>query len=170
MCVCRNLTSICAFKLITFSRQSSVFVYGWQASLSFFFPPKVVETFKHSKKKSMWLINFCVAIVAEIPGPSKLSRRCYLIAKCNQKSISSLAVVTYNRDRIMLILFLMLITRIIILVIKAHYTLDIPTIIAFLTSSSWKKPCTFFYVVRVQNLWWHLIWMHYMTRFDLQDN
>ena len=99
-------------------------------------------------------------LYAEIPGPSKLSRRCYLIAKCNQKSISSLAVVTYNRDRIMLILFLMLITRIIILVITAHYTLDIPTIIAFLTSSSWKKPCTFFYVVRAQNLWWHLIERH----------
>ena len=68
--ICRYLINICAFKLITFSRQSSPFVYGWQASLSFCFPPKVVETFKQSKNKSTWLINFCVAIVCGNPWDS----------------------------------------------------------------------------------------------------
>ena len=73
-----------------------------------------------------------------------LLQRSYLITKCNQKIFRSLAVVTCDRDRILL-LFLMLIISIIILVITTHSikiatdTLHIPSIIAFLTSSSLKK-------------------------------
>ena len=104
-----------------------------------------------------------------------LSQRSYLITKCNQKIFRFLAVVTCDRDR-MLLLFLMLIISIIILVITTHSikiatdTLHIPSIIAFLTSSSLKRKCTFVYDVRAQNIWWHRMWSLYMTRLDLQDN
>ena len=104
-----------------------------------------------------------------------LLQRSYLITKCNQKIFRSLAVVTCDRDRILL-LFLMLIISIIILVITTHSikiatdTLHIPSIIAFLTSWSLKRKCAFVYNVRAQNIWWHRMLSLYMARLDLQDN
>ena len=155
---------MCAFKLIAFSRQSSAFVYGWQASLSFFFIQTMHKQIYVAKKL---LCRNCLR--------KMLSQRSYLITKCNQKIFRFLVVVTCDRDR-MLLLFLMLIISIIIFVITTHSikiatdTLHIPSIIAFLTSASLKRKCTFVYDVRAQNIWWHRMWSLYMTRLDLQDN
>ena len=137
---------MCAFKLIAFSRQSSAFVYGWQAFLSFFF----IQTMH----KQIYVANklLCRNCLRKM-----LSQRSYLITKCNQKIFRFLVVVTCDRDR-MLLLFLMLIISIIILVITTHSikiatdTLHIPSIIAFLTNSSLKRKCTFVYDVRAQNI------------------